>query len=222
VSTDAAVPADVVPLWARVQRGPVGVDGEPIVLTHLRAALAVLGGDAAAAAQLRTAKPAALAARVVERERQRWAATAGDPRWQLGAGLVGGAQEEAVLALLLRAPQVLDEATAVLRCLPRFGDRDDDHLRRVSTWAHHLYPTAGTPPDGFAGLDPQPSLLHGALLSLALDPRHDQLRAALGLAAAAVGQPRILLRLVRAASGIQRWLGCSTTCSATTTATWQR
>jgi hypothetical protein len=43
---------------------------------------------------------------------------------------LGGAQEEVVIALLPRSPQVLDASTDVLRCLPRFRDRDEDYVRR--------------------------------------------------------------------------------------------
>jgi hypothetical protein len=68
-----------VPGWAQPDRGPVGGDGEPMVWTQARAALAVLADDPATAFAMRTAEPAALAADVVRRERRRWSATLKKP-----------------------------------------------------------------------------------------------------------------------------------------------
>jgi hypothetical protein len=60
-----------------------------------------------------------LTADVVEHEHHRWAATAADPRWALPLGWPIEAQEEAVLALVLLAPDRIDDAVRVLRRLPR-------------------------------------------------------------------------------------------------------
>ena len=135
-----------VPAWARPERGPVGDDGETMVWTQTRAALAVLATTSVLPAlAMRTAEPARLAAEVVARERRRWSASLADPRWQVGPPLVPQAQEEVVLCLLLRRPQTLEAAVAALRLLPRFRTRDENQLRNIADWAHHLYPGL-TPP----------------------------------------------------------------------------
>ena len=185
----------VLPAWARPDLGPVGDDGESIVWTQTRAALAVLTDDPVAAQEKRTAEPAQLAAEVVARERRRWAATLTDPQWTLGPPLVAQAQEEAVLALLLRRPHSIEDAVAALRRLPRCRDRDEDQVRNIADWARHLYEGPG------AWLDPRPALLDAALLAAALEPRHTGLLDAVDLPAAAAADPRILLHLARVATG---------------------
>ncbi len=186
------------PAWARPERGSVGDDGETIVWTHARAALAALADDPATAVAMRTAEPAALTADVVTRERRRWAATVADPHWQVGPPLVARAQEEAVLCLLLRRPKTIEDAVATLRQLPRFRARDEDSVRNIADWARHLYPGPG------AWLNPRPALLDAALLAAALHPRHAGLLDALDLPAAAAGDPRILLHLAHHRRGVSR------------------
>ena len=186
-----------IPAWATPQRSRVGQDGETIVWTHTRAALAVLADDPNMAVAMRTAEPADVAAEILAQERRRWTTSLNDPRWQAAIPLSTQAREEAVLGLLLLAPRTLDDATDVLQRLPRFRARGDDSdlLDNVAAWAHHLYP------DPSEWLQPRPSLLHGALLSLAVQPDHASMLAAFDLSAAALADPRVLTRLVRVATG---------------------
>ena len=73
-----------VPDWARPPRSRIGDDGETMVWTATRAALAVLADTPQTAVAMRTAAPADLAAEIIGQERRRWTATLTDPRWHVG------------------------------------------------------------------------------------------------------------------------------------------
>lgn len=123
-----------------VDTRPVGADGEAMVLTQARAALAALAGTRDRADALRTAGLDRVATALVEHERQRWNRAAQDSRWGLPESFTAEARLEALLALVLLAPATPGEATGVLRRLPRFRDRADENLlRNIVAWAHHLY-----------------------------------------------------------------------------------
>jgi tetratricopeptide (TPR) repeat protein len=185
-----------VPDWASPQRGRVGQDGETMVWTHARAALAVLDGDPVVAAAMRTADPADLAAEIIAHERRRWAMSLTDPRWATVRPLSEHTREEAVLAPMLRGSRTPDDAVAVLARAPRLRSRTDpDLLDTLAEWAHHLYPFPGE------WVQPRPGLLLGALLAVALQPQHERLLAAIDLPAATLADPRLLTRLARAATG---------------------
>src|SRR5690242_17415906 len=185
----AGLGADAVsPPWAERGCGPVGVDGEPIGTTLVRAALAADDRDRGPA--LRTADLDRLTAELLEGEKRRWAATAADPRWSFD-GLAPDAQEEALLALLLQRPRRIDDAVAALRTLDRFRLAAEEHVHDVATWAGHLYPG----PVGGLWLDPQPEPVRCALYTAAVDRHRSLLVAALDRDAAA------LLPIARAAAG---------------------
>ena len=105
------------------------------------------------------------------------------------------AQEEAVLALVVLAPELIEDAVRVLRRLPRYRDRDEDVVRNVATWARHLYPAVAA---GAAWLEPSPDFLLGALLARVTEPSHAGLLRALKLGKEARRSPRPLFRLARA------------------------
>ena len=105
------------------------------------------------------------------------------------------AQEEAVLALLLRGPrQHRGRGRRLLQTLPRFRDRDDDDVRDIAIWARLLYPGATDEP----WLAPRPDLLRTALLATAIDRHRSQVVAALD------DDPRLFLRIARAAAYFPR------------------
>ena len=166
------------PPWAVVERGPVGADGEPMAVTQARAALAVLAEDPDHALAMRTADLEQLTDAIRTHEKKRWNT----------AAVEADAQEEAVLALLLRGPRHIEDAVAALQTLPRFRDRDVDDVRGIASRARLLYPGAPDEP----WLDPRPDLLRGALLAMAVD-RHRSL-----VLAALDDDPRLFLRIARA------------------------
>ncbi len=166
------------PAWAMPECGPVGADDEPMAVTQMRAALAVLTDDPA----MRTADREQLADGIRTVERQRWSSDTLEPE----------AQEEAVVALLLRGPQGMDDAVSALRTLPRFRDDDEDAVRAVATWARLRYPAVGDDENADGPwLDARPALLRGALLVSAVDrhPAH--------VAAALEADPQAFLRIAR-------------------------
>ncbi len=188
---------DPEPAWADPGRGPVGAPGEPMVVTQARAVLAVLATTPEEAASMRTAGPEALTGELVAHERRRWKDAATDPQGTLPPGWPVEAREEAVLALVLRAPGSLDQAARVLRRLPRYRDRQEDVVRNVASWVHRLYPAAAA---GGPWVDPRPEFLLGALATRALDPAHAGLLHAVRLDRAARKDPRVLLPTARAAA----------------------
>ncbi len=174
------------PPWAEPDRGPVGVDEEPMAIIQARAALAVLGDDPDYAMAMRTADVHRLTAAILAAERRRWSCD----------GFAPDAQEEAVLALLLRGPRGIEDAVSTLRALPRFRDAAEDEVRDIATWAHRQYPgRAGGP-----WLDPRPALVGAALLTLATHPDRSALVGALDLPTAAARDPEVVARLARAAA----------------------
>ena len=188
------LPADAaLPPWAEPDRGPVGEDGEPIGVTQIRAALAVLADAPDRAAAVRNARLDQLTDELLAHEKQRWAATSADSRWSLD-GLATEAQEEALIALLLDQPHRVEDAVDALRTLDRFRHAAEDHVHDVATWARHLYPG----PVGGRLLDPRPELLRGALLTVAAD-RHRTL-----LVAALERDPGVVLCLARVAAAHPR------------------
>src|SRR6478609_509673 len=199
MSRDAPLPSGAEP-----RRGPVGIDGEPMVITQTRAALAVLTDEHTTAMAMRTADLEQLTTEMLSHEKRRWAASLNDPRWKLGPGLVPQAQEEVVLALLLRNPHRIEDAVDTPRLLPRFRGRDEDQVRNIASWAHHLYrnrPETEPASPGESWLDPRPDFLYGALLTAATQDRYSGLIQALELPTAARLDPRLLTRIARAATG---------------------
>ena len=193
----SGLPAEAtLPPWAEPERGPVGEDGEPVGVTQVRAALAVLADDPDRAAAVRNSCLDQLADELLAHERQRWAATSADSRWSLD-GLATEAQEEALVALLLDRPHRVEDAVAALRRLDRFRHAAEDHVHDVATWARHLYPG----PVGGRLLDPRPELLRAALLTVAA-ARHRTL-----LVAALERDPGVVLCLARAAAAHPRGAG---------------
>lgn len=180
--------------------GPVGTDGEPMMVTQLRAALAAeQGGSRAAIDTVRTLGTAELAAKLVEHEQRRWSAAAADPEWGLTSGaLTAAVRQEAVLALVLLGPQDEKDAVGVLQRLRLLRDQLEIVLSNVVGWAHYLYPG---PAAGRSGLvAPAPEFLSGALIATCVETRHQELVAALDLAAAATRDPQLVVRMIRAAA----------------------
>ena len=177
---------------------PVGADGDPMIVTQVRGVLAALAGTRERADAIRTAGIDRVAAGLIEHERQRWDRAAGDPEWDLQAGLTAKDREKALLALVLLAPTTDANVVMVLQRLPRFRDKPQDVLYHVADWAHHLYP------GGEAGqVEPSPDFLRDALLAGLAQPGHAELTESLLSALPTPdGQDGagMLTRLVRAAA----------------------
>lgn len=188
---------DPQPAWATPTRSPVGDADEPMVITQTRAALAVLASSSERALAMRSAGLTELTREMAEHERRRWLAAATDQRWALPSGWTIEAQEEAILALVMLAPVLIEDAVRVLRRLPRYRDRDEDSVRKVAVWARHLY---ATPTSGGTWLEPAPDFLLGALLTRATEPSHAGLVRALKIGKEARRNPGMLLRLARAST----------------------
>lgn len=179
-----------------VDARPVGTDGEAMVVTQARAALAALAGTRDRADALRTAGIDRVATELIEHERQRWNRTAEDSRWGLPETFTVEARLEALLALVLLAPATPAEATGVLRRLPRFRDQTDENLlRNIVAWAHHLYPGPGP-----AQVEPSPDFLRGALLAALTSPAQAEVTAALLSDLSTPQGSDVLTRLIRAAA----------------------
>ena len=177
---------------------PVGADGDPMILTQVRAVLAALASTRARADAIRTAGIDRVAAGLIEHERQRWDRAAGDPRWSLPESFTVEDREEALLALVLLGPTAFDAAVGVLRRLPLFHEQPEEDLRHIIRWAHHLYP--GAKP---AQVEPTPDFLRDALLAGLAQPGHAELTELL-LSALATQEGQdyaaVLTRLIRAAA----------------------
>ncbi|HZG91114.1 MAG TPA: hypothetical protein VEZ42_12965, partial [Pseudonocardia sp.] len=114
------------PAVSDIDARPVGIDGEPMVVTEARAVLAARAGSRARIDALRTAGIDAIATELVALERRRWEHDAlrnPNPQWNLPADLNAEHRATAVLALVLHAPTTPDDAAAVLRGLPALADR---------------------------------------------------------------------------------------------------
>jgi len=176
----------------------VGAEGDPMIVTQVRAVLAALAGTPDRADAIRTAGIDRVATELIEHERQRWDRAAGDPRWSLPEGFTVEDREEALLALVLLAPTTFDAAVEVLRRLPLFRDKPEGDLRHLIRWAHHLYPGAGP-----AQVEPTPDFLRDALLAGLAQPAHAELTELLLPALSTQdGQDGagVLTRLIRAAA----------------------
>ena len=181
-----------------VDTRPVGAEGDPMIITQVRAVLAALAGTRERAEAIRTASIDRVAAELIEHERLRWDRAAGDPRWSLPEGFTMEDREEALLALVLLAPTTFDAAVGVLRRLPLFHEQPEDFLRHIIRWAHHLYPGARP-----TQVEPSPDFLRDALLAGLAQPAHAELTEL--LLAALLEQDgqdgaAVLRRLIRAAA----------------------
>ncbi len=175
---------------------PVGTDGEAMVVTQARAALAALAATRDRADSIRTAGIDRVAAELIEHERQRWNRAATDPRWGLPESFTVEARQEALLALALLAPATPAEVAGVLRQLPRFRDGTDEGLlRNVLAWAHHLYPGPGP-----AQVEPSPNFLRGVLLTALRSPAQAELTDSLLSALSRPQCTEVLTRIIRAAA----------------------
>ena len=172
------------PPWAVAESGPVGVDEEPMAITHARAALAVLADDPDDALAMRTADLERLADEIVVHEKRRWNTDRMEP----------DAQEEALLTLLVRDPHGIEDAVGSLRTHRRFRDRDEDALRDIANWARTLYPADADEHIDERWLDARPEQLHGSLLALAIERHRSRVVEAVD------DDPRVFLRIERAAA----------------------
>ena len=98
----------------------VGEDGEPIGVTQIRAALAVLADDPDRVAAVRNARFDQLTDELLAHEKQRWAATSADSRWSLD-GLATEAQEEALIEVVSGANVILSTPTGSGKSLVAAG-----------------------------------------------------------------------------------------------------
>ena len=134
----------------RTDLGAVGVAGEPMLVTCVRAALAAVDGASRAAINaVRQAGTDALAERLVEHEMRRWSDSAADPHWGVQApGVTDEGRADAVLALVMSGATTPESGIAVLRRIPRrLSDQPQGMLDALVTWARHLYPASA----GFTG-----------------------------------------------------------------------
>ncbi len=172
---------------------PVGVDGEPMVVTQARAVLAALGrGSKPQADAVRTGGTNGVAAELVEHEQKRWNRAA--LRWGL-LDMTEEVREEALLTLVLLAPTTTEDGVHTLKQVRHFGDQHETVLLNVVAWAHHLYPGVALPQ-----VEPTPDFLAGALLARVAESEHCGLVDAVNLGLAAQRDAQVLPRLVRAAA----------------------
>ena len=180
--------------------GPVGVDGEPMVVTQIRAALAAFeGGTRTQIDTVRVLGIGELAATLVEHEQRRWTRIAADTgRWGLPPTLTAPARENAVLALVLAGPRDDDDGnSAGVALLHRTGLFGKDVAANLVAWARYLYPTpagAGSPI-----VSPAPDFLVAALLARLAEPCHHHLLDTLCPGELARNDTAVLDRLIRAA-----------------------
>jgi hypothetical protein len=182
------------PPVSELDERPVGVAGEPMVVTQTRAALAALDGTLAGAVRLRSAPLDVIVDEVVHHERRRWRSIVEDSSLGLPASFTVRTCEDAVLSLVLFAPTTMPEATAALRSCPRFRHQDEDMARNVVDAVGRLYPG-----DPALPLTPTPDFLLGALLARAARAVEQVAIDASDLATAGARRPEVVLRLLRAA-----------------------
>ena len=131
-----------------VDTRPVGADGDPMIITQVRAVLAALASTRARADAIRTAGIDRVAAELLEHERQRWDRAAGDPRWSLPEGFTVEDREEALLGLVLLGPSTATDAVRVLQRLPRFRDQPEHVVYHVADWGPSSLPRRTSGPGG--------------------------------------------------------------------------
>ncbi|MDT0348117.1 tetratricopeptide repeat protein [Pseudonocardia charpentierae] len=195
----AALRLDPVQL-TRADLGDVGLAGEPMLVTCVRAALAALDGASRVAINaVRQAGTDALADHLMEHEMRRWSAAATDPRWGVQApGVTDEGRADAVLALMVSGATTPVLGIAVLRRVPRLSDQPQGMLDALVAWTCHLYPASA----GFTGsaalVVPQPEFLAAALVArCANQDRVDLVAAALSIDSG--GRSVVFAPLVRAA-----------------------
>ena len=151
---------------------PVGVDGDPMILTLARGVLAAHSGDPARTVALRSAGVDELAHAVLEVEQGRWIRTASTQQRQglLPAGLRAEAFVEAMLALVLTGPTTAAAATTTLRRLPALRGEPEKLLGNLVAWAHDLYPSGGG-----SLVAPAPDFLQAALVAELARPDRSEL-----------------------------------------------
>ena len=90
---------------------PVGAEGDPMIVTQVRAVLAALASTPDRAEAIRGDGIDRVATELIEHERQRWDRAADDPRWHLAEDFTVEDREEALLALVLLARWRAKQAT---------------------------------------------------------------------------------------------------------------
>jgi len=180
--------------------GPVGADGEPMMVTLTRAALAADdGGSTRAINAVRLVGTEQLAERLVAHEQRRWHEIARDESWGIPASAVTPeTRTNVVLALAVLGPTEERQAIGVLRRLRLLADQPESVLSNLVRWARYLYPGGQVPAGTLVA--PAPEFLAAALVATCAQPHHGELLDALDLASAAERDPGVLVRLIRAAS----------------------
>ena len=172
-------------------RSAFGEAGETILITHLRALLALRTGSRARAVELRTAPVDEVLAELLEQERQRWRSL---PDEAAAAALSAEARDALILALVATAPRDVDDVRQVAQAVLGDGARPltPQDAADLDQWAGRVCPGAGSHRVTTS------AVVHAVVLNELALPQHAELRAALPLGARARTSPEVLDRVVRA------------------------
>lgn len=177
--------------------GSVGVQGEPMRVTTLRAALvAEQGATRAAVERFRLADADELAAYLITREKQRWNTIANNPIWSVSQ-FGDSVRERTVLSLHLLGAKDVDSGARILHLVGLCETPQSAQGITLSEWAHYLYPESGA--DEGMLVTPKPNFLASALIGICADNPNRHWVQRVDLAAAAEQDTNIIPRIARAA-----------------------